>query len=81
MFGLSPYRDSNADVSSVMLSSKFSICSDEELTLEMSVFESLYGGQFTLSISTLLTLKSNILFQGVVSVFEILLSSKFLQIN
>ena len=39
-------RDSKADVSNV---SPSSIRSDEELTLETSAFESLYGVQFTLS--------------------------------
>ena len=41
-----PYRDWKADVSSV---SPSSIRSDEGLTLETSAFQSLYGGQFTLS--------------------------------
>ena len=41
-----PYRDWKADVLSV---SPASIRSDEGLTLETSAFQSLYGGQFTLS--------------------------------
>ena len=50
-------RDKNVPTNSVAPSSVYkaytthnsSICSDEGLTLETSVFQSLYGGQFTLS--------------------------------